>query len=53
MDSFESARNGRKIRFVVAYDHTSTFWHKRRYVKVVRSKAEGSIYHTTRTLNLR
>lgn len=52
-DNFDNPKNGRKTRFIVAYDHISTFWYKRRYVRVVRSKAEGSIYYTTRSLHLR
>ena len=53
VDDYGNPKNGRKVRFVVAYDYTSTFWHKGRYVKVIRSKAEGLSYHTTRSLHLR
>ncbi|KAF9649610.1 P-loop containing nucleoside triphosphate hydrolase protein [Thelephora ganbajun] len=51
-DFFGTAKNDREVRFIVAYDYNSTFWHKRRYVKVMRSKAEGLSYHSTRSLHL-
>jgi len=53
VDCFDNPKNGRKVRFVVAYDYESTFWHKRRYIKVIRSKAEGISYHATRSLHIR
>ena len=53
VDCFDGPKNGRKVRFVVAYDYESTFWHKRRYIKVIRSKAEGISYHATRSLHIR
>ena len=53
VDDVGNAKNGRKVRFVVAYDYMSTFWYKRRYVKVVRAKTEGISYYTTRSLHLR
>jgi hypothetical protein len=43
----------RKVRFVAAYDYMFSLWHNRRYVRVMRSKAEGFSYHTTRSLHLR
>jgi hypothetical protein len=52
VDAFDNPRTGRKVRFVVAYDHMSAFWYKRRYVKAVRSKAEGT-YHATQYLHIR
>jgi hypothetical protein len=51
-DNFDNARNGRKVRFVVAYDYVSTFWHKGRYVKVIRSKNDGT-YFATKSLHIR
>ena len=54
MDDYGNPKpDGRKVRFVVAYDYVTTFWHKKRYVKVMRSKAEGTIYQATRSLHLR
>lgn len=53
VDDFGNQRNGRKVRFVVAYDYMSAFWYKRRYVKVMRSKAEGLSFHAARSLHLR
>lgn len=43
----------RKVRFVTAYDYMFTLWHKRRYIRVMRSKAEGMSYHAARSLHLR
>jgi len=48
-----TSKNHRKVRFVVAYDYVFTFWHKRRYFKVMRSKAEGLSYNAARSLHLR
>lgn len=42
----------RKVRFVTAYDYMFALWHKRRYIRVMRSKAEGMSYHATRSLHL-
>lgn len=53
LDDFGNPKNGRKVRFVVAYDHVSTFWYKRRYVEAVRSKPEGLSYRVARSLRLR
>jgi len=54
MDEYGNPKSdGKKVRFVVAYDYTFTFWYKRRYVKVMRSKAEGMSYRPTRSLHLR
>ena len=52
-DDYDNPRNARKVRFVVAYDYMSTFWHKKRYVKVLRSKAESLTYYATKSLHLR
>jgi hypothetical protein len=43
----------RKVRFIAAYDYMFALWHKRRYIKVMRAKAEGLNYHSTRSLHLR
>ena len=47
----EGVKGDRKVRFVLAYNHMSTFWYKRRYVRTVRSKIEG--YHPRQTLHIR
>jgi len=52
-DPYGNSKNHRKVRFIVAYDYIFTFWHKRRYIKVFRSKAEGMGYYPTRSLHLR
>lgn len=52
-DDVDNPKNGRKVRFVVAYDYVSTFWFERRYVRATRSKAEGSNYHATCSLHIR
>lgn len=53
LDDFGNSRNGRKVRFVVAYDYMSAFWYKWRYVKAMRSKADGLSFHAARSLHLR
>ena len=54
MDIYRNPKSvNRKVRFVAAYDYTFTLWHKRRYTRVMRSKAEGFSYNTTRSLHLR
>ena len=45
--------SAQKIRFVAAYDYVFSFWHKRRYIKVVKTKAEGLVYHPMRSLEFR
>ena len=40
-DDFDP-NNSRKAHFLLAYGHVYTFWHKRRYIKVVRLKTEIS-----------
>lgn len=53
LDDYGNPKSGRKARFIVAYDHVSTFWFKRRYVEAVRSKPEGLSYRAARSLRLR
>jgi len=53
VDSFDNPKTNRKVRFVAAYNHISTFWHKWWYIKVERTKAEGLSYHARGSLHLR
>ena len=50
-DRDEGVKGDRKVRFVLAYNHMSTFWYRRRYVRTIRSKIEG--YHPRQTLHIR
>ncbi|KAF9779458.1 P-loop containing nucleoside triphosphate hydrolase protein [Thelephora terrestris] len=53
MDSYGNPKStSRKVRFLAAYDYSLAFWHKRRYIRVVRSKAEGLNFHSMQSLNL-
>lgn len=54
VDSYGNLKSiNRKVRFIAAYGYSFAFWHKRRYTKVMRSKAEGMSYHSTQSLHLR
>jgi len=53
VDSYGNLKSiNRKVRFIAAYGYSFAFWHKRRYIKVMRSKAEGMSYHSTQSLHL-
>jgi len=45
-------KNGRKAHFLLAYHHVYTFWHKQRYIKVVRLKTEVS-FRESESLHVR
>jgi len=42
VDDFDDSKNGPKVRFLVPYNYVSTFWYKRRYVRVSRSEVQFS-----------
>ena len=48
-----STKSNPKVRFVVAYGWASSFWHRRRYIKAIRTKTENILGPPTRTLHLR